>query len=116
METIAPKTNMSELSIEDLFSLKKIKVYLQFLQDLSREQCTIRNSILTLKHILTKFLKSITFQQRHQEIKETSNFLDRESARKKTQEFNKERPNAEDLVQTGHFMEEEEFSLFIMYL
>jgi hypothetical protein len=33
-----------------------------------------------------------------------------------SQESNKVRPNAEDLVQTGHFMEEEEFSLFIMYL
>jgi hypothetical protein len=32
-------------------------------------------------------------------------------ARKKTQEFNKVRPNAEDLVHTG-----QEFSLFIMYL
>jgi hypothetical protein len=116
MEAIAPKTTRTELSIEDLFSLKKIKVYLQMLEDLSREPCTIRNSILTLKYILNKFLKSITFQQHHQEIKETSDFLDRESARKKTQESNKVRPNAEDLVQTGHFMEEVEFSLFIMYL
>ena len=47
---------------------------------------------------------------------QTSNFLDLECSLKKAQDFNKSRANEEDLLESGHFMEEEEFSLLIMYL
>jgi hypothetical protein len=76
METILPLS--SSFAIQDLFSLKRIRVYLQFLEDLEREPCTIRNTILTLKHILKQFLSSNTFQLHHKEIQESAHFLDQE--------------------------------------
>jgi hypothetical protein len=57
-----------------------------------------------------------TFQPHHKEMIQTSNFLDLECSLKKGQDFNKSRANEEDLMDSGHFMEEEEFSLLIMYL
>jgi ribosomal protein L40E len=102
--------------IEDIFSLKRVRMYLKFLEDLSREPCTIRNTILTLKAILKQFLTSSTFALHQKEIQETAQFLDQESSRKKLQEFNKVTPNSEELLESGHFMDEEEFSLLIMDL
>jgi hypothetical protein len=58
--------------IEDIFSLKRVQVYLKFLEDLSREPCTIRNTILTLKAILKQFLTSSTFALHQKEIQETA--------------------------------------------
>jgi hypothetical protein len=47
---------------------------------------------------------------------QVSTFLDLECSLKKGQDFNKSRANEEDLMDSGHFMEEEEFGLLIMYL
>ena len=116
MEMIDSTSPKDSFKIEDLFSLKRIRVYLKFLEDLEREPCTIRNTILTLKAILKQFLSSSTFQLHQKEIQETCQFLNQESSRKKMQEFNKMRPNSEELLESGHFMEDDEFSLLIMDL
>jgi hypothetical protein len=71
---------------------------------------------LTLKFIIKAFLGSETFQSHQREMIQASNFLDLECSLKKAQDFNKSRSNEEDLFEEGHFMDEEEFSLLIMYL
>jgi hypothetical protein len=79
---------------------------LQFLEELGREPCTIRNALLTLKFIIRTFLGSSTFQVHQKEMIQASTFLDLECGLKKGQDFNKSRPNEEDLMQGGHVMEE----------
>jgi hypothetical protein len=102
--------------LQDLFDTSKIKVYIQFLEELGREPCTIRNVLLTLKFIIKSFLGTDAFQGHQKEMIQASTFLDLECSLKKGQDFNKSRANEEDLMESGHFMEEEEFSLLIMYL
>jgi hypothetical protein len=109
-------TSTSEVVLQDLFDCEKIRVYIQFLEELGREPCTIRNVLLTLKFIIKSFLGTETFQPHQKQMIQTSNFLDLECSLKKGQDFNKSRQNEEDLFENGHFMGEEEFSLLIMYL
>jgi len=47
---------------------------------------------------------------------QTSAFLDVQCAHKKAQNYNKIRENAEDLFDTGHFIEEDEFALLVMFV
>jgi hypothetical protein len=114
LQKIAPSSQVVVLT--DLFDISKIKVYIQFLEELGREPCTIRNVLLTLKFIIKSFLGTDTFQVHQKEMIQASTFLDLECSLKKGQDFNKSRPNEEDLMESGHFMEEEEFGLLIMYL
>jgi hypothetical protein len=108
--------NRDGVEIIELFDVSKIKVYIQFLEELGREACTIRNVLLTLKFIIKAFLGSETFQSHQREMIQASNFLDLECSLKKAQDFNKSRSNEEDLMEEGHFMEEQEVSLLLMYL
>jgi hypothetical protein len=105
-----------EVVLQDLFDCEKIRVYIQFLEELGREPCTIRNVLLTLKFIIKSFLGTETFQPHQKEMIQASTFLDLECSLKKGQDFNKSRANEDDLMESGHFMEEEEFGLLIMYL
>jgi len=109
-------SSTQEVVLQDLFDTEKIRVYIQFLEELGREPCTIRNVLLTLKFIIKSFLGTETFQSHQKQMIQTSNFLDLECSLKKAQDFNKSRANEEDLLESGHFMEEEEFSLLVMYL
>jgi hypothetical protein len=95
----------SSVEIIELFDTSKIKVFIQFLEELGREPCTIRNVLLTLKFIIKAFLGSETFQAHQKQMIQASNFLDIECALKKAQDFNKSRVNEEDLMEEGHFME-----------
>jgi hypothetical protein len=115
LQQIKPQEKDS-VEITELFDTSKIKVFIQFLEELGREPCTIRNVLLTLKFIIKAFLGSSTFQAHQKEMIQASTFLDLECSLKKGQDFNKSRPNEEDLMQAGHFMEKEEFSLLVIYL
>jgi hypothetical protein len=42
--------------LEDLFKIEKIKIYNQFMEELGREACSIRNILLTLKYIIKSFV------------------------------------------------------------
>ena len=102
--------------LEDLFKIEKIKIYIQFMEELGREACSIRNILLTLKFIIKSFLGTETFQPYQKEMIQACTFLDLECGLKKGQAFNKSRQNEEDLMESGYLIEEEEFSLLIMYL
>ena len=104
------------VTLEDLFNIEKIKIYIQFMEDLKREPCSIRNLLLSLKFIIKSFKTFTTFQPYQQEMIQTSSFLDIECSNKKGQSFNKWRPNSEELFDFGHFMDDEEFNLLIIYL
>jgi hypothetical protein len=114
LQKITPSSQSVVLT--DLFDISKIKVYIQFLEELGREPCTIRNVLLTLKFIIKSFLGTDAFQAHQKEMIQASTFLDLECSLKKGQDFNKSRANEDDLMESGHFMEEEEFGLLIMYL
>ena len=114
--TTALTKNNDNVHLEDLFDTEKIKVYIRFLEDLGKEPCTIRNYLLTLKFIIKCFLGSITFQRHQRQMIQASAFLDVQCAYKKAQNYNKMRQNAEDLFDSGHFMEEDEFALLVMFV
>ena len=115
LKEIKPKED-GDVEIIELFDNSKIKVFTRFLEELGREPCTIRNVLLTLKFIIKSFLGSKTFEAHQKQMIQASSFLDLECSLKKAQNFNKSRPNEEDLMQEGHFMEEEEFRLLVIYL
>jgi hypothetical protein len=64
----------------------------------------------------SNMMSTDAFQAHQKEMIQASTFLDLECSLKKGQDFNKSRANEEDLMESGHFMEEEEFGLLIMYL
>jgi hypothetical protein len=116
LQQIKPQKEERSVDITELFDPAKIKVYIQFMDELEKEPSTIRNLLLTLKFIIKQFLGTTTFQTHQQQMIATSTWLDIQCAFKKAQDFNKARANEEDLMMQGHFMEEQEFSLLVIYL
>src|SRR5690348_3394345 len=84
LQQIKVKEENSSVEIIELFDTSKIKVFIQFLEDLGREPCTIRNVLLTLKFIIKAFLGSETFQAHQKQMIQASNFLDVECAKEGT--------------------------------
>jgi len=117
LQQIKPKDKKNDVvDITELFDTSKIKIYIQFLEELNKEASTIRNLLLTLKFIIKAFLGSTAFQMYQQQMVQACAWLDKQCRFQKAQDFNKQRDNEEDLHQQGHFMEEEEFSLLVIYL
>ena len=104
------------ITLQDLFNIEKIKIYIQFMEDLKREPCSIRNLLLTLKFIIKSFKTYETFKDYQKNMIQTSDFLDIECSLKKGQNYNKWRPNSEDLFDFGHFINDDEFTLLIIYI
>src|SRR6185369_5881275 len=66
--------------------------------------------------IIKNFKSTNTFIPFQSEMVKASTFLDIQCSNQKSQDFNKTRQNSEDLLDSGHFIEDEEFSLLVIYI